>query len=134
MSQPGLSSSLLLIFSATHKAFPGTALLHTSALPTLFISRFFLEGPHFTQVFDFSPPFFSSVYKFSPEAEAGIPPGSEDQGASSASSQPHVTQKRQADLSPLLSVPSVLSAPRWTVKWVSECAEAESGFAPAADS
>lgn len=60
VSQPGLSSTLLLIFSATHKALPGTALLHTSALPTLFF--FFFEGPHFTQVFDFSPPFFSSVY------------------------------------------------------------------------
>lgn len=71
------------------------------------------------------------MYKFSPEAEVGIPPGSEDGGASSTSSQPRVTQKRQADLSPLLSV---LSAPRWAVKCVSECAEAESGFAPAADS
>lgn len=42
VSQPGLSSPLPLIFSATHKAFPGIALLHTSALPTLSSLLFFL--------------------------------------------------------------------------------------------
>lgn len=57
-------------------------------------------------------------------------------------SQPHVTEQRQADLSPFLSYFSVSATGMWgargraecTVRWVSERAEAESSFTLSPDS
>lgn len=74
---PALSSDL----SATHNVFFSWHLLqththermHTCTCSTL-SSPFFCEGPHFTQVFDFSPPFFSSMFDFFPWSRGWNPP------------------------------------------------------------
>lgn len=98
VSQPGLSSPPLLIFSATHKAFPGTA-AHCQAC--------FSQKDHISHRYLTSHLLSSLLCTSFPRSGGWNPPPLRVCG--SLPVRPHVTQKRQADLSPLLSVPSVLS-------------------------
>lgn len=131
---PALSSDL----SATHNVFFSWHLLqtHTHAHMHTFdpFFSFFLQRTTFhTGIWLLTSFFLLYARLFSLKQRLESPQGLRIRPPPS---QPHVTEERKADLSPFLSYFSVSATGLWgargraecTVRWVSECAEAESSF------